>query len=329
MDWFSKAKQKLGADGLSPLNWASLFWYTLPSANRLHAFIFLCRTNPWVKYPRNSILFLNFETILYWYEIKAYFLKNLFLSYFFTILWATAALMSFQHFLKILQIYLNTLISTKIGKVFSDDFLGTFPNLGRYFFEISRTIVIFELSTALKSEKPSTRDETAVNYDFRMNYYLLLTISKKKIVIFWPRWLNLDSPLWLYCEYLLFACTYMGTYIVNLCNLLKKFKNLQRSIMPFLLYWMSTILRRNTKMGGRKKISNWSITECGRAAKTERGRSIGSNWYLFTTIFFFFFSNYLYFKRRQKYSLKLNSVFAECVLQIFEWQEGRNERLGV
>ncbi len=27
---------------------------------QLHAFIFLCRTNPWVKYPRNSILFLNY-----------------------------------------------------------------------------------------------------------------------------------------------------------------------------------------------------------------------------------------------------------------------------
>ncbi len=33
------------------------FRYTLPSANRLNAFIFLCRTNPWVKYLRNSILF--------------------------------------------------------------------------------------------------------------------------------------------------------------------------------------------------------------------------------------------------------------------------------
>ncbi len=35
-----------------------------------------------MKYPRNSILFLNFERILFWYEIKAYFKKNLFLSYF-------------------------------------------------------------------------------------------------------------------------------------------------------------------------------------------------------------------------------------------------------
>ncbi len=52
------------------------FRYTLPSANRLHAFIFLCSTNPWVKYPRNSVLFLNFERILYWYEIKAYFKKK-------------------------------------------------------------------------------------------------------------------------------------------------------------------------------------------------------------------------------------------------------------
>ncbi len=60
--------------------------YTLPSANRLHAVIFLCRTNLWVKYPRNSILFFNFERILYWYEIKAYFWNNLFLSYFFWIL---------------------------------------------------------------------------------------------------------------------------------------------------------------------------------------------------------------------------------------------------
>ncbi len=49
---------------------------------RLHTFIFLCRNNPWIKYPRNSILFFNFERILYWYEIKAYFLNNLFLSYF-------------------------------------------------------------------------------------------------------------------------------------------------------------------------------------------------------------------------------------------------------
>ncbi len=46
---------------------------------RLHAFLF--RTNPWVKYPRNSIFF-NFESMLYCYEIKAYFLKNLFSSYF-------------------------------------------------------------------------------------------------------------------------------------------------------------------------------------------------------------------------------------------------------
>ncbi len=42
---------------------------------------FLCRTNPWVKYLRNSIFF-NFERMLYWYEMKAYILKNLFLSYF-------------------------------------------------------------------------------------------------------------------------------------------------------------------------------------------------------------------------------------------------------
>ncbi len=59
------------------------FRYTLPSANRFHVFIFLCRTNPWVKCQRNSILFLNFERILYCYEIKAYFFKNLFLSFFF------------------------------------------------------------------------------------------------------------------------------------------------------------------------------------------------------------------------------------------------------
>ncbi len=50
---------------------------------RLHAFIFLCRTNPCAKYPRNSF-FYNFERLLYyWYEIKAYFFKNLFLNYFF------------------------------------------------------------------------------------------------------------------------------------------------------------------------------------------------------------------------------------------------------
>ncbi len=49
---------------------------------RLHAFIFLCRTNPWVKYPWNSIFF-NFEGMLYWYEMKAYIFENLFLSYFF------------------------------------------------------------------------------------------------------------------------------------------------------------------------------------------------------------------------------------------------------
>ncbi len=57
---------------------------------RLYAFIFLCRTNPWVKYPRN-LIFFNFESMLYCYEIKAYFFKNLFLSYFFcfkTHLWA-------------------------------------------------------------------------------------------------------------------------------------------------------------------------------------------------------------------------------------------------
>ncbi len=33
------------------------FRYTMLSVNRLHAFIFLCRTNPWMKYQRNSILF--------------------------------------------------------------------------------------------------------------------------------------------------------------------------------------------------------------------------------------------------------------------------------
>ncbi len=35
------------------------------------------------KVPTESNSFLNFERILYWYEIKAYFFKNLFLSYFF------------------------------------------------------------------------------------------------------------------------------------------------------------------------------------------------------------------------------------------------------
>ncbi len=54
---------------------------------RLHAFIFLCRTNPWVKYPWNSFFFFDFERILYWFEIKAYFLKIyfyfLFLYFFF------------------------------------------------------------------------------------------------------------------------------------------------------------------------------------------------------------------------------------------------------
>ncbi len=54
----------------------------LEYATLCDAFIFLCRTNPWMKYPRNSIFF-NFERMIYWYEIKAYFLKNLFLSYFF------------------------------------------------------------------------------------------------------------------------------------------------------------------------------------------------------------------------------------------------------
>ncbi len=45
---------------------------------RLHAFIFLCRTNPWVKYRGIQFVF-NFERKLYWSkEIKAYFLKNLF-----------------------------------------------------------------------------------------------------------------------------------------------------------------------------------------------------------------------------------------------------------
>ncbi len=50
---------------------------------RFHAFIFLCTTTPWVKYPQDWIFFFNFERILYWYEMKAYILKNLFLNYFF------------------------------------------------------------------------------------------------------------------------------------------------------------------------------------------------------------------------------------------------------
>ncbi len=32
---------------------------------RLYTFIFLRRTNPWVKYPRNSIFFLNFKRMFY------------------------------------------------------------------------------------------------------------------------------------------------------------------------------------------------------------------------------------------------------------------------
>ncbi len=45
---------------------------------QLHAFIFLCRTNPWVKYPRNSIFFLIFKecyTDMKWKRIvlKIYF----------------------------------------------------------------------------------------------------------------------------------------------------------------------------------------------------------------------------------------------------------------
>ncbi len=51
--------------------------------------ILCCRTNPWVKYPQNSIFFFNFERILYWYEIKAYFLKKfkLFLKYYNALKW--------------------------------------------------------------------------------------------------------------------------------------------------------------------------------------------------------------------------------------------------
>ncbi len=46
---------------------------------QLYTFVFLCRTNTWVKYPWNSIFF-KFERMLHWYEIKAYMFKNLFFS---------------------------------------------------------------------------------------------------------------------------------------------------------------------------------------------------------------------------------------------------------
>ncbi len=52
---------------------------------RLQAFIFLCQTDPWVKYPRNSIFF-NFERILYWYEMKAYFSRNLFFLFLYNLI---------------------------------------------------------------------------------------------------------------------------------------------------------------------------------------------------------------------------------------------------
>ncbi len=42
--------------------WQSIFEMTRRSSEAtsiwLHAFIFLCRSNPWAKYPRNSIFFL-------------------------------------------------------------------------------------------------------------------------------------------------------------------------------------------------------------------------------------------------------------------------------
>ncbi len=59
----------------------------------LYAFIFLCRTNPWVKYALNSIVF-NFESMLYCYEIKAYFFKKFIFKLFYFIIFNTTFLLN-------------------------------------------------------------------------------------------------------------------------------------------------------------------------------------------------------------------------------------------
>ncbi len=48
---------------------------------RLHAFIFLCRTNPWVKYPRNSI-FLFWKNIILIWNKNVFFKKFIFKLFF-------------------------------------------------------------------------------------------------------------------------------------------------------------------------------------------------------------------------------------------------------